>query len=291
MKISKAVIPVAGLGTRFLPVTKAQPKEMLPLVDKPIIQYSIEEAVAAGIGFFTVVTGKGKQSIENHFDASYELEQVLEKKGKTELLEKVREISNLGKFVYVRQQQPPLGLGHAVLMAKDVVQDDYFAVFLPDVVMHCEVPCMKQMTQVHEKTGGAVIGVKKTDAKGQGLYGIVQVEPTEDPRIQKIVDIVEKPGPEKAPSNLAVIGRYILPKEIFAAIEKTQPGVGGEIQLTDAIKALLKEKDFYAYEVDGNEFDTGEVGGYLKANIELGLERDNLREDLIEFIKRKAQEE
>jgi len=290
MKISKAVIPVAGLGTRFLPATKAQPKEMLPLVDKPIIQYSVEEAVDSGLSLVIFVTGKGKNAIENHFDASYELEDCLQKNGKQELLDKVREVSSLAKIAYVRQQQPPLGLGHAVLMAKDLVAEDFFALFLPDDVMDCEEPCIKQLIEAHEKTGGGIIAVEKTDAKGQERYGIVKVEPTDNPKIHKIIDIVEKPGPENAPSDLAVVGRYILPKEIFAEIENVKPGAGGEIQLTDAIKTLLAKKDFYAFEFDGKKLDAGEVGGYLKANIELGLKRDELRDDLVKFIKEKAQE-
>jgi len=289
MKITKTVIPVAGLGTRFLPATKAQPKEMLPLVDKPIIQYSVEEAVASGTELIIFVTGKGKTAIENHFDASYELEDSLAKNGKDELLTKVKEVSNLAKIAYVRQQQPPLGLGHAVLMAKDLIADDYFAVFLPDDVIDSDDPCMKQLIAAHEKTGGAVIAVEKTDAKGQERYGIVKVEPTDNPRLHKIIDIVEKPGAENAPSDLAVVGRYILPKEVFEEIEKVEPGAGGEIQLTDAIKALLGKKDFYAYEYEGKKLDAGEVGGYLKANIELGLKRDDLRDDLIKFIKDTAQ--
>lgn len=289
MKITKAVIPVAGLGTRFLPATKAQPKEMLPLVDKPIIQYSVEEANASDIGMVILVTGKGKNAIENHFDASYELEDSLQKSGKDELLEKVKQVPSLAKIAYVRQQQPPLGLGHAVLMAKDLVSDDYFALFLPDDVMDCETPCMKQLIEAHENTSGAIIAVEKTDAKGQERYGIVKVEATDNPKLHKIIDIVEKPGAENAPSDLAVVGRYILPKEIFGAISETEPGAGGEIQLTDGIKALLSKKDFYALEFEGKKLDAGEVGGYLKANIELGLKRDNLRDDLIKFIKDLAQ--
>lgn len=290
MKITNAVIPVAGLGTRFLPATKAQPKEMLPLVDKPIIQYSVEEAKASGLEMVIFVTGKGKNAIENHFDTSYELEDALGKKGKAELLKKIQDISNLIEIAYVRQQQPPLGLGHAVLMAKNLIADPFFAVFLPDDVIDGGAPCTKQLIEAHQKTGGAVIAVEKTDAKGQERYGIVKVEPTDDPKIHKIVDIVEKPGAEHAPSDLAVVGRYILPRDIFAEIEKVQPGAGGEIQLTDAIRAMLQKKDFYAYEFEGKKLDAGEVGGYLKANLELGLKRDDLREDLVKFIKEKAKE-
>lgn len=290
MSITKAVFPVAGLGTRFLPATKAQPKEMLPLVDKPIIQYAVEEAVAAGLQLMVVVTGKGKQSIENHFDVSFELEEALEKKGKTEVLEEVRRIANLGKFVFVRQQQPPLGLGHAVLMAKEIVGNEYFSVFLPDDVMDCQVPCMKQLVDIHERTGGAVIAAVKTDEDGQRRYGILQVEPTDDPKLHRIVDIVEKPGPEKAPSNLAVMGRYILPPEIFTELEQTGEGAGGEIQLTDAIKSLLQEKEFYAYEYEGERLDAGEVDGYIEATIKLGLKRKEISDSLKTFIKKVAQE-
>jgi len=290
MKITKAVFPVAGLGTRFLPATKAQPKEMLPLVDKPIIQYAVEEAAAAGIEELILVTGKGKQAIENHFDTSYELEDTLEEKGKTDLLEKIREITNLGKFIYVRQQQPPLGLGHAVLMAKEVVGDDYFAVFLPDDVMDCKVPCIKQMIEVHEKFKGGVIAAGKTDADGQKRYGIIKAEKTDDPRVHRIVDIVEKPGPENAPSDLAVMGRYILPPEIFEQLEKTQKGAGGEIQLTDAIKAILEKTPIYAYEYEGERLDAGEVAGYIKATIKLGLKRDDVNGGLKDYIKEVARE-
>jgi len=289
MKITKAVFPVAGLGTRFLPATKAQPKEMLPLVDKPIIQYAVEEAVEAGIGLMVLVTGKGKQSIENHFDSSFELEEALEKRGKIEILEEIRKISALGKFVYVRQQQPPLGLGHAVLMAKEIVGNEYFAVFLPDDVMDCPIACMKQMTDVYEKTGAAVIAAERTDEVGQSRYGILKVEPTDDPRLHKIVDIVEKPGPQNAPSDLAVMGRYILPPEIFKKIEQTGEGAIGEIQLTDAIKSLLGEKDFYAYEYEGERHDAGEVGGYLKATIKLGLKRPDISQELRKFINEIAE--
>lgn len=284
MKITKAVFPVAGLGTRFLPATKAQPKEMLPLVDKPIIQYSVEEAVAAGMKLMILVTGKGKQSIENHFDGSFELEEALGKKGKLETLEQVKMIANMGKFVYVRQQQPPLGLGHAVLMAKEIVGNEYFAVFLPDDVIDSEVPCMKQMVDIHEKVGGGIIAAGKTDEEGQKRYGILKVEPTDNPKLHKIIDIVEKPGPENAPSNLAVMGRYILPPEIFEQLEQTGEGAGGEIQLTDAIKALLKKKDFYAYEYEGERLDAGEVSGYIQATIKLGLKRPEIKDSLQNFI-------
>lgn len=284
MDIRKAVFPVAGLGTRFLPATKAQPKEMLALLDKPIIQYSVEEAVEAGINLMVLVTGKGKQSIENHFDTNYELEQSLEAKGKTEMLEQIRKISRLGKFVYVRQEQPPLGLGHAILMAKEIVGDEYFAVFLPDDIIESETACMKQLKEVAQQYDGGVIGVTRTDEDGQKRYGIVAVEPTDNPRVHKIVDIVEKPGPEAAPSNMAVMGRYILPPEIFERLEQTQPGAGGEIQLTDGIRSLLKTKDIYAYEYEGTRHDAGELAGYVKAQIAYGLKRPDIAEDLRSYI-------
>jgi UTP--glucose-1-phosphate uridylyltransferase len=285
MNIKKAVFPVAGLGTRFLPATKAQPKEMLPLLDKPIIQYAVEEVAATGIKEMIFVTAQGKHSIENHFDTAFELERILEEKGKTELLEKVKATSQLGKFVYVRQQQPPLGLGHAVLMAKELVSEPYFAVLLPDDVMDCEKPCLKQMVDVQEQVNGAIIAVQKTDAVGQKRYGIVKVEPTDNPKLHKIIDIVEKPGPENAPSDLAVMGRYILPIEIFEVLEKTQKGAGNEIQLTDAIKELLSTQDFYAYEYEGERLDAGEVAGYVKATIKLALKRDDIKDEVVSCIK------
>jgi len=285
MKIKKAVFPVAGLGTRFLPATKAQPKEMLPLLDKPIIQYAVEEVASSGVKEMIFVTAQGKHSIENHFDAASELERVLEEKGKTELLEKVKATSTLGKFVYVRQQQPPLGLGHAVLMAKELISEPYFAVLLPDDVMDCETPCLKQMIDANEEVDGGIIAVQQTDAIGQKRYGIVKVEPTDNPKLHRIVDIVEKPGPENAPSNLAVMGRYVLPSEIFATLENTQRGAGNEIQLTDAIKEMLSTHKFYAYEYEGERLDAGEVAGYVKATIKLALKRDDIKDEVKDCIK------
>jgi UTP--glucose-1-phosphate uridylyltransferase len=284
MKIKKVIFPVAGLGTRFLPATKAQPKEMLPLLDKPIIQYAVEEAAASGIEQMVFVTAQGKHSIEDHFDVNSELEEILEKKGKMDLLKKVRDTSRLGKFVYVRQPQPPLGLGHAVLMAENLIADDYFAISLPDDVMNCNPPCLKQMMEVHEETGGGVIAVEKTDEAGQKRYGIVKVEPTNNPKVHRIVDIVEKPGPENAPSNLAVWGRYILPREIFEVLKETKEGAGGEIQLTDAIREILKTSPVFAYEYEGERLDAGEVSGYVKAAVTLALKREDIGEEIREFI-------
>lgn len=284
MKITKAIFPVAGLGTRFLPATKAQPKEMLTLVNKPIIQYGVEEAAAAGIGLMIFVTGRGKQAIENHFDASVELEDVLERKGKTELLDEIKKVEKLGKVVYVRQSQP-LGLGHAVLQAKELVGDEYFAVFYPDDVIDAEVPCMKQMVDIFEKMQCGILAVRKTDAEGQKRYGIVAVEPTDNPKLHKVVDIVEKPGPENAPSDLASFGRLILPPSIFEELESTSPGAGGEIQLVDAIRALVKKQEFYAYEFEGELLDAGEIEGYVKATVKLALKRPELQEELKKFLR------
>lgn len=286
MKIRKAVFPVAGLGTRFLPATKAQPKEMLPLVDKPVIQYSVEEAKAAGITQMIMVTGKGKRAIEDHFDSAYELEEALRNAGKTEVLKQVEDIAKLGKFIYVRQQQPPLGLGHAVLMAKEIIgEDDYFAVFYPDDVMDCQTPCIKQMVDLTEKFPGGILAVKETDAEGQKRYGIVATEPTDDPRVFRITDVIEKPGPENAPSNLAVMGRLILPKEIFGELENATAGVGGEIQLTDSIRSLVKKMPFYAYKFEGTALDAGETLGYLESTVILALKRKDLGESFRKFLE------
>ena len=284
-KISKAVFPVAGLGTRFLPATKAQPKEMLPLLDKPIVQYGVEEATASGIKEVVFVTAQGKQSIENHFDVSESLERVLEEAGKTELLEKVRQTSRLADFVYVRQKQPPKGLGHAVLMAEKLINDEYFAVVLPDDVMDCPVPCLKQLLEASAKVDGSVIAVEKTDARGQARYGIVKVEPTDDPRLHRVVDIVEKPGPDQAPSDLAVMGRYVLSSKIFEILKRTEKGAGGEIQLTDGIKELLQNNPVYACEYEGERLDAGEVEGYIKATIHLALKRAGIKEDIERYLK------
>ncbi|PIT97509.1 UTP--glucose-1-phosphate uridylyltransferase [Candidatus Berkelbacteria bacterium CG10_big_fil_rev_8_21_14_0_10_41_12] len=286
MKIRKAVFPVAGLGTRFLPATKAQPKEMLPLVDKPIIQYSVEEAAAAGITQMIMVTGKGKRAIEDHFDSAYELEEVLRSKNKDDLLRQVEDISRLGKFIYVRQQQPPLGLGHAVLMAREIIGDDaYFAVFYPDDVMNCPTPCIGQMMEIFAQNNGGIIAVKETDEEGQKRYGIAAVEPTDNPRLFKITDVVEKPGPENAPSNLAIMGRLILPKEIFDELEGAKAGIGGEIQLTDSIRSLIKKMPFYAYKFEGEALDAGEILGYLESTVKLAIKRKDIGEQFRNLLR------
>jgi len=272
--IRKAVFPAAGLGTRFLPATKAQPKEMLPLVDKPIIQYVVEEAVASGIDKIIIVTGRGKTAIENHFDVAYELEQLLEKRGKQDLLKQVRSISDLIQVSYVRQKEP-LGLGHAILMARDLIGHEPFAVFLGDDIIAARTPAMKQLMQVYEQYRCSVVAVEKVSRARTRDYGIVAGERTQD-RLFKITDLVEKPSPSEAPSNLAIIGRYILTPEIFDHLEKTAAGRGGEIQLTDGLKRLLQRQAIYAYRFNGKRYDTGDKLGFLKATVEFALRRHDL---------------
>ena len=270
--IRKAVFPAAGMGTRFLPATKAQPKEMLPLVDKPIIQYVIEEAVAAGLTNIIIVTGRGKNAIEDHFDTSYELEKLLEARGKSDLLEQVRAISNI-TVSYVRQGES-LGLGHAVLVAKDLVGDEPFAVLLGDDIIDSAVPCMRQMVDVFERKGDPVIAV----------YKVVAVRPAGD-RLYLVTDLVEKPSPEEAPSDLAIIGRYILTPDIFAHLEKTSAGRGGEIQLTDGLRSLLRRRRMYAYRFHGTRYDTGDKLGFLKATVEFALRRPDLGAAFRAYLK------
>ncbi|MCJ8346914.1 UTP--glucose-1-phosphate uridylyltransferase GalU [bacterium] len=283
MKIKTAVFPAAGLGTRFLPATKAQPKEMLPLVDKPMIQYVIEEAQKSGIEHVIIITGRGKNSIEDHFDMSFELEQKLREKGKTELLELVRSISSMITISYVRQREA-LGLGHAILCAKHLVGDEPFAVFLGDDIVDSKVPCMAQMIQVWEKHQCPVIAVEQVDMENISAYGVIAGEKSDD-RVYKISDMVEKPKKEDAPSDLAIIGRYILTPEIFEILENTQTGAGGEIQLTDGLRTLLKTQDFYAYQFEGNRYDTGSKIGFLKATVEFALQRDDLGQEFREYLK------
>ncbi|MDH4358324.1 MAG: UTP--glucose-1-phosphate uridylyltransferase [Candidatus Berkelbacteria bacterium] len=284
MKITEAVFPVAGLGTRMLPATKSVAKELFPLLDKPVIQYDVEEAAAAGIKKMIFITSKGKHSVNGYFKRSLKLEAELRRKGKDELANELKKISSLAKIFYVNQPKP-LGLGHAVLMAKNKIRGDYFAVFYPDDVMDCNPPCMKQMCDQFNKNPVAMLAVAQTDEEGLSRYGIMRVEPTTNRRLKKIVDIVEKPGPRKAPSNLAVMGRLILPKKIFKIIEKTRPGYGGEIQMTDAIKTLLKQEPVYAYEFEGERLDAGEVEGYIKATLKLALKNPALKKNLLKYIK------
>jgi UTP--glucose-1-phosphate uridylyltransferase len=288
MKVRKAVFPAAGLGTRFLPATKAQPKEMLPLVDKPIIQYGVEEALAAGCDQIIIVTGRGKSAIEDHFDQSYELEKLLEAKGKTDLLRIVRDISDMIHLAYVRQKEA-LGLGHAVLMARELVGHEPFAVLLADDVVDAPVPCLKQMMEVFNETQCSVIATERVEGKAISSYGVLDVKPVDSrfaDRVFEIQNMVEKPKPEEAPSNLAIIGRYILTPAVFDMLVHTQAGTGGELQLTDGMRALLKEEKMYAYVFEGRRHDTGDKLGFLKATVEFALQRPDLGTEFRTYLKR-----
>ncbi len=281
-KIRKAIFPAAGLGTRFLPATKAQPKEMLPLVDKPLIQYGVEEAILSGIEQVIIVTGRGKNAIEDHFDISFELEQLLREKGKLDLLEQVQEISKIN-VSYVRQKQA-LGLGHAVLVARELVGDEPFAVILGDDIVDSKVPCLRQMIDVYERYGRSVIGTSRVEGEAISRFGVLAVDPIEE-RVYKIRDMVEKPPFAEAPSNLAIIGRYILMPEIFDVLEKTPKGAGGEIQLTDAMRALLAGQAMYAYEFSGIRHDAGDKLGFLMATVEFALQRPDLGPEFRAYLK------
>ena len=287
-KVRKAVLPAAGLGTRFLPATKAQPKEMLAVVDKPQIQYVAEECVASGIEHIIIVTGKGKNSIEDHFDTAPMLERFLEEKGKHEQAEMVRRISNMVQVSYTRQKEP-LGLGHAVLVAKDLVGDEPFAVLLGDVLIPGKNPATKQLIDVYEATGTGAIAVEEVPRDKTHLYGIVAGEPAPLPpfgeRLLRIRDLVEKPKAENAPSNLAITGRYVLPPEIFDCLERTKPGAGGEIQLTDAMRILAKETGLWALIYEGISYDAGDKLGFLKATVELALLNEELGEPFRAYLK------
>jgi len=283
MKVTKAVFPVAGLGTRFLPATKASPKEMLPVVDKPLIQYAVEEAVAAGITDMIFVTGRSKRAIEDHFDKAYELEAELQAKGKTKLLKEVRGLlPERVTCAYVRQAEA-LGLGHAVLCARHLVGDEPFAVILADDLIDAQVPVMKQMVQVHSKNGGSVIAVQDVPREETSSYGIVSSDRI-SPGISKITAMVEKPRPDEAPSTLGVVGRYILSPRIFHFLENTRPGAGREIQLTDAISRLLREENVLAYEFQGQRYDCGSKLGYLQATVNLALKHPELADDFRGFL-------
>ncbi|MCP9492890.1 MAG: UTP--glucose-1-phosphate uridylyltransferase GalU [Pyrinomonadaceae bacterium MAG19_C2-C3] len=282
-KIRKAVFPAAGLGTRFLPATKASPKEMLPLVDKPLIQYAVEEAVASGIESVIIVTGRGKTAIEDHFDISFELEQLLRERGKLEALEGVRAITEMARVSYVRQKEA-LGLGHAILQAKDLVGDEPFAVMLADDVVDAETPALKQMMRVYEKYDAPVLGTMQIAGAAISRFGVIDAEEVED-GVYQIRDMVEKPKYEDAPSDLAIIGRYILTADIFPEIEATTPGAGGEIQITDAMRSLLKKRDFYAVRFDGTRHDAGDKLGFLIATVEFALKRDDLAPEFRQYLK------
>ena len=282
MKLRKAVIPAAGLGTRFLPATKAQPKEMLPIVDKPAIQYVVEEAVRAGLTEILIVTGRGKRSIEDHFDRSLELEHFLEEKGKFDDLKQVREISDMAEIHYIRQKDP-LGLGHAVSVAEAFVGGEPFAVLLGDDIMADHHPLLSEMLDVHERYGRSVLAVTEVSREEVSLYGVVESEFLEE-RLARVRSVVEKPEPDEAPSNLAAIGRYILTPEIFDCLRGIPPGRGGEIQLTDAITLLARQQAVYAWVFEGGRFDVGKKLDYLKATIELAIDREDLGEDLRAYL-------
>jgi UTP--glucose-1-phosphate uridylyltransferase len=288
MRVRKAVFPAAGWGTRFLPATKAQPKEMLPLVDKPIIQYAVEEAVAAGIEQVIIVTSSQKRAIEDHFDLSYELERLLEDKGDIEMLRQVRHISDLAQVAYIRQKEQ-LGLGHAVLMAKDLIGHEPFAVLLPDDVCIGDRPVIGQLIHAYHQTHASVFAVMEVPPEETSRYGVIGSDPSEDPldhgRLHRVTAVVEKPAPGRAPSNLAVIGRYVLTPKIFDKLEQTQRGAGGEIQLTDAIQALMDEQAVFGYEFEGIRYDAGTTMGWLKASVELALQRPELAGEMRSYLR------
>lgn len=287
-KVRKAVFPAAGLGTRFLPATKAQPKEMLPLVDKPIIQYGVEEALQSGIQNIIIVTGRDKSAIENHFDVSFELEYMLETRGKKDLLNIVRSVSDMINVAYIRQKEA-LGLGHAVLRARELVGQEPFAVVLADDVIDAEVPCVRQLLDVHDFFCAPVLAVMEVPPDKISAYGAIDAEPVSHngshDRVYRIRDLVEKPKQSEAPSNLAIIGRYVLTPEIFESITSVEPGSGGEIQLTDAIKHLSHTRPIYAYRFEGTRYDAGDKLGFLKATVEFALRRHDLGGPFREYLK------
>ncbi len=284
MKIKKAVFPVAGLGTRFIPATKAMAKEMLPVVDKPIIQYAVEEAFAAGIEHIIFVTGRGKKALEDHFDRSFEIEHALQEKGKDDLLKQIQElVPKTGTIIYTRQNQP-LGLGHAIWCARDIVGDEPFAVLLADDLIQTDKPVLSEMIKKFDRLRASMAAVMEVDKDQTDKYGILDAQQVEDD-IVRIDDMIEKPNPDDAPSNLAIIGRYILTPKIFEYLGKREKGAGGEIQLTDAMKTLLKEQPIYGYKFKGKRFDCGDKVGFQMANLAFALERPDMRDKLIKFIK------
>lgn len=282
MKVRKAIIPAAGLGTRFLPATKAQPKEMLPIVDKPTLQYIIEEAVDSGIEEILIITGRNKKSIEDHFDKSVELELELETKGKLDLLAEVRKISDMVNIHYIRQKEPK-GLGHAVYCAKSFIGDEPFAVLLGDDIVYAQKPCLKQMIEAYEEYKTSILGVQEVPKEDVSKYGIVEGKSIEG-RVYKVKDLVEKPSIQTAPSNIAILGRYIINPAIFEILEHTQPGKGGEIQLTDALKVLAQREAMYAYSFEGRRYDVGDKQGFLEATVEYALRREDLREEFLKYL-------
>ncbi len=285
-RVRKAIIPAAGLGTRFLPATKSQPKEMLPIVDKPTLQYIIEEAVNSGIEEILIVTGRSKKSIEDHFDRSIELELELEQKGKLDMLKIVQDISNMVDIYFIRQKEPK-GLGHAIYCAKSFVGDEPFAVLLGDDIVDSEKPCLKQLIGAYDEYNTSILGVQEVAKENTDKYGILDVKHIED-RVYKVNDMVEKPKVEEAPSNIAILGRYIITPAIFEILENQKPGKGGEIQLTDALKTLGEHEAIYAYNFEGKRYDVGDKLGFLKATVDYALKRPELKSDFIEFLKEKV---
>ncbi|MBM4761467.1 UTP--glucose-1-phosphate uridylyltransferase GalU [Bacillus sp. B15-48] len=283
-KVRKAIIPAAGLGTRFLPVTKAMPKEMLPIVDKPTIQYIVEEAVAAGIEDIIIVTGKGKRAIEDHFDFAPELERNLAEKGKDDLLARVRYASDLADIHYIRQKEPK-GLGHAVWCARNFIGDEPFAVLLGDDIVQSETPCLKQLIDQYEETHASVIGVQTVGDNETHRYGIVEPSTVRDGRRYQVENFVEKPAPGTAPSNLAIMGRYILTPEIFMYLDQHETGAGGEIQLTDAINKLNQIQRVFAYDFEGTRYDVGEKFGFVKTTVEFALQNEEIKDELVEYLE------
>jgi UTP--glucose-1-phosphate uridylyltransferase len=282
MKVKKAIIPAAGLGTRFLPATKAQPKEMLPIVDKPTIQYIIEEAIASGIEEILIITGRNKKSIEDHFDKSIELELQLEQTGKDEYLKMVRDISNMANIYFVRQKEPK-GLGHAINCAKAFVGNEPFAVMLGDDIVDSEVPCLKQLMDCYSNYETSILGVQQVPATEVYKYGIIDGIEIED-SVYKLKDVVEKPKVSEAPSNVAILGRYIITPRIFDILDNTKPGKGGEIQLTDALKTLMEEESMYAYNFKGRRYDVGDKQGFLEATVEYALKDEELKENFMKYL-------
>ena len=283
MIVRKAVFPAAGLGTRFLPATKAQPKEMLPLVDKPMIQYVVEEAAASGLAEIIIVTGRGKRAIEDHFDAAFELEYYLNDRGKVEELAQIKTISELASLSYVRQKEP-LGLGHAILCARSLVGDEPFAVFLGDDIIRAAQPCMRQLLQVFERYAGPVLAVERVPRERLSQYGVIQARQVAG-NVYEILDLVEKPRPYEAPSDLAIIGRYVLTPDVFTILADTQPDARGEVQLTDALRTLRSGRPMYAVAIEGKRFDTGDKLGFLKATVEFALARPDLADDFRAYLK------
>ena len=289
MTVKKAIIPAAGLGTRFLPATKSQPKEMLPIVDKPTLQYIIEEAIESGIEEILIITGRNKKSIEDHFDKSVELELELEQKGKIEMLGMVRDISNMVNIHYIRQKEPK-GLGHAIHCAKSFIGNEPFAVLLGDDIVDAKTPCLKQLINTYDEYKTTILGVQEVAKEDTDKYGILDVKHIED-RVYKVKDMVEKPSVESAPSNIAILGRYIINPSIFDILENQAPGKGGEIQLTDALKTLSTQEAIYAYNFEGRRYDVGDKFGFLEATIDFALKRDELRDDLLNYMKEVVEKE